>query len=78
MRYLIIFIKKEFLRLLITISYIGGIILGVVNYDENIRYMNVIIPFVVSVLIVLLPFFLMYFFIPLYQKFEDIVFLKII
>ena len=52
--------------------------MGVVNYDENIRYMNVIIPFVVSALIALFPFFLMYFFIPLYQKFEDIVFLKII
>lgn len=52
--------------------------MGVVNYDENIRYMNVIIPFVVSALIALFPFFLMCFFIPLYQKFEDIVFLKII
>lgn len=78
MIYILVFIKKEFFRLLITIAYIGGIILGVVNHDENIRYMNVIIPFVVSALIALFPFFLMCFFIPLYQKFEDIVFLKII
>ncbi|EAA7607280.1 hypothetical protein ADQ66_19020 [Salmonella enterica] len=74
MKYFLIFIKSEVYRLSFFTAYIISFIFGYSSYSENASFIGMIASSLLAMSIALFPLFLIYCFIPLYQKFEEIVF----
>lgn len=74
MKYFIIFIKSEVYRLLFFILYIVFFIFSFSAYSENTSFIGMIASSLLAMSIALFPLFLIYCFVPLYQKFEELVF----
>lgn len=74
MRIFIFFIKSEVYRLLFLAVYVISFIFGFSGYNENVSFIGMIASSLLAMSIAFFPLFLIYCFVPLYQKFEEIVF----
>jgi cytochrome b subunit of formate dehydrogenase len=77
MKIFFIFIKSEFYRLIFFIVYLSFFVSGLAGYNKSVSLISIIASCLLAATVMLFPFFIIYCFVPLYQKFEEIVFFKV-